>query len=157
MIEYKVKVSPAGRQEWYLNGNRHREDGPAIVCPNGRQEWYLKGEELSEEEFNNRNKAELTLEDFDKYEAPDEISWSTIEPLKFLYGKVWGQPILNYIHSLRPSCIRVTKGGVKLDSKTWRVTVVLNDDDTVREIYQEVEVGCVGFEDASDMDNQYLH
>lgn len=86
------------------------------------------------------------------YEQPESISWTTIEPLKFLYGKTWGQPILNYIHALRPSGIRVTRGTVKLDSRDWRVTVILNDDNTVKEIYQEVEVGCVGFEDASDMD-----
>ena len=76
MIEYTVKVQedktewylngkrhredgPAiewsdGDKEWYLNGKRHREDGPAIESSNGDKEWYLNGEELSEEEFLNR-------------------------------------------------------------------------------------------------------
>ena len=66
MIEYTVKVydngdiywfingkkhredGPAveyshGDREWYLNGVRHREDGPAVECTNGNKEWYLNG------------------------------------------------------------------------------------------------------------------
>ena len=30
MIEYKVEVYDNGSKEWYLNGKRHREDGPAV-------------------------------------------------------------------------------------------------------------------------------
>ena len=30
-------------KEWYLYGRRHREDGPAITDRNGGQEWYLNG------------------------------------------------------------------------------------------------------------------
>ena len=43
MIEYTVKVYPSGDREWHLNGERHREDGPAIECADGRKEWYLNG------------------------------------------------------------------------------------------------------------------
>ena len=31
-----------GLQEWYLNNERHRKDGPAVIYPNG-EEWYLNG------------------------------------------------------------------------------------------------------------------
>lgn len=31
-------------QEWWLNGNHHREDGPALIWPDGHQEWWLNGE-----------------------------------------------------------------------------------------------------------------
>jgi hypothetical protein len=41
MKEYTVKVFPDGRQEWFLNGKCHREDGPAVIDSNGTQEWYL--------------------------------------------------------------------------------------------------------------------
>ena len=44
MIEYKVEVYDNGSKEWYLNGKRHREDGPAVEWPNGRNFWYLNGE-----------------------------------------------------------------------------------------------------------------
>ena len=32
-----------GHQEWYLNGERHREDGPAVIYPDGTKEWYKNG------------------------------------------------------------------------------------------------------------------
>ena len=77
MIEYTVKVydegykawylngerhredGPAselasGSKAWYLNGKKHREDGPAIELADGHKAWYLKGKELTEAEFNNR-------------------------------------------------------------------------------------------------------
>ena len=78
-IEYKVVVTDDGSQAWYLNGQLHREDGPAIICAdgsqywclngqshredgpavikaNGYQAWYLNGIKLTEQEFNNRNR-----------------------------------------------------------------------------------------------------
>ena len=79
MIEYKVEVKADGTKKWYLNGKLHREDGPAVEYAdgdkywyfngnphredgparefaNGNKYWYINGEELTEEEFNNRNK-----------------------------------------------------------------------------------------------------
>jgi hypothetical protein len=41
MIEYTVKVYPNGDKIWYLNGKRHREDGPAIEYADGTKYWYL--------------------------------------------------------------------------------------------------------------------
>ena len=58
MIEYQVKVY-YDRTEWRLNGNFHREDGPAIEYANGHKSWYLNGQFLTEEEFNNRIKSFL--------------------------------------------------------------------------------------------------
>ena len=43
MIEYIVKVSKDGKREWYLNGEHHREDGPAIEHSDGCKYWYLNG------------------------------------------------------------------------------------------------------------------
>jgi len=51
MIEYTVKVNDYGDRYWYLNGKRHREDGPAIEYSNGRRWWYLNGIEYTEEDF----------------------------------------------------------------------------------------------------------
>src|SRR2546423_1581193 len=39
-----------GPRSWYLNGQRHRKDGPAVEWPNGRCSWWLNGELLSESE-----------------------------------------------------------------------------------------------------------
>ena len=43
MIEYTVKVSESGTKSWYLNGKRHREDGPAVEYSNGDKYWYING------------------------------------------------------------------------------------------------------------------
>jgi len=43
IIEYVVRVSPDGTKEWYLNGQYHREDGPAVEWPDGEKQWYLHG------------------------------------------------------------------------------------------------------------------
>jgi hypothetical protein len=43
MIEYTVRVHVTGTTEWFLNGKRHRENGPAIEWADGSNEWLLKG------------------------------------------------------------------------------------------------------------------
>jgi len=32
-----------GNREWYKNGERHRDDGPAVIHANGNREWYKNG------------------------------------------------------------------------------------------------------------------
>ena len=54
MIEYTVKVWPNGSKSWYLNGNLHREDGPAVEYPDGSKQWYLNDEQVTEEEHRQR-------------------------------------------------------------------------------------------------------
>jgi hypothetical protein len=54
MIEYTVKVYDNGTKYWYLNGELHREDGPATEYPDGTKYWYLNGENLSEAEYQKR-------------------------------------------------------------------------------------------------------
>ena len=41
--EYTVKVYTNGTKYWYLNGELHREDGPAIERANGAKLWLLNG------------------------------------------------------------------------------------------------------------------
>jgi hypothetical protein len=36
-----------GDKSWYLNGYPHREDGPAWEGVDGTKYWYINGEELS--------------------------------------------------------------------------------------------------------------
>ena len=40
----ECKVGEWGDKEWWLNGKRHREDGPAIETTHGNKEWFLNGE-----------------------------------------------------------------------------------------------------------------
>ena len=42
-------IRPDGSQEWWLHGQLHREDGPAIIHPDGSQYWYLHGKRHRED------------------------------------------------------------------------------------------------------------
>lgn len=33
-----------GSKHWYINGQRHREDGPAVECASGSKFWYINGQ-----------------------------------------------------------------------------------------------------------------
>jgi hypothetical protein len=41
--ECELHVSSSNSKFWYLNGQRHRDDGPAIIYFSGRKEWYQHG------------------------------------------------------------------------------------------------------------------
>ena len=74
MVEYTVRVDDDGdkfwylNKWWYLNGKRHREDGPAIEYANGYKEWWLNGKEVTEEEHKRRTSpiVEMTMEEISK-------------------------------------------------------------------------------------------
>jgi antitoxin component YwqK of YwqJK toxin-antitoxin module len=44
MNKPECKTYPSGTKEWLLDGEFHREDGPAIEYSSGTKEWYLNGE-----------------------------------------------------------------------------------------------------------------
>ncbi len=72
----------------------------------------------------------------------DRLGFTVIQPVPFLHGKKWNEIALGYIHALRPSWVRVVNGGTQMDAQDWRVTVDLEDDnETIRQITQEVQVG----------------
>ena len=51
MIKYTVKVFDDGTKHWLLNGDLHREDGPAVEYADGpEREWWLNGKEVTEQE-----------------------------------------------------------------------------------------------------------
>lgn len=82
-----------------------------------------------------------------KYEQPASHGFNSLNVLQPLWSRPWDQYALNMVGSLRPSYIRVVGQGqgFTLDACSWRVTVHLEEDDrTIREITQEVEVGLVG-------------
>ena len=61
MNKPECKTYPSGNKHWFLNGERHREDGPAIERANGTKEWFLNGEHHREDgpavEYANGTKA----------------------------------------------------------------------------------------------------
>jgi hypothetical protein len=48
-IKYKVRVYASGNKSWYLNGQLHREDGPAIEYVDGGKAWFLNGKRHRED------------------------------------------------------------------------------------------------------------
>ena len=57
MIKYEVEVYSNGTKHWYLNGQYHREDGPAVEWSNGTKHWYLNGQKITEAEHKLRTMA----------------------------------------------------------------------------------------------------
>ena len=43
MNKPECKIYSNGDKYWYLNGNLHREDGPAVERANGHKSWFLNG------------------------------------------------------------------------------------------------------------------
>ena len=75
------------------------------------------------------------------YVKPSHIGFSDTPVLEFLKGRKWDKIALGYVHSLRPSGIRVIMNWMTADAHSWRVTVVVDSDDIIQKISQEVEVG----------------
>lgn len=44
-------VDRFGTKKWYVNGELHREDGPAYEDTNADKEWWLNGIKLTKQEF----------------------------------------------------------------------------------------------------------
>ena len=102
MKTYKVEVDDNGNKFWYLNGNRHREDGPAIEYASGTKKWLL----------NNK----LHRED-----GP-AIEWGEGGPKEwFLNGKCHRDdgPAVEYAHGSKLWYFH----GVKLTETEWRKRV----------------------------------
>lgn len=73
----------------------------------------------------------------------DSIGFTVLRVLPNLTGRPWDDIALAYVHSLRPSSLRVIRSteGTQLDARDWRVTVYLSADSTIKSIDQEVRVG----------------
>jgi hypothetical protein len=50
-----------GTKEWWFNGNLHRTDGPAIKWANGTKEWYLNGNRVPWQQVYHQAKEEDRL------------------------------------------------------------------------------------------------
>lgn len=80
MNKPECRIDPNGEKHWLLNGNFHREDGPAIERPNGTKLWFLNNKLHREDgpaiEYFNGTKewylnGELHREDGPAVEEPD--------------------------------------------------------------------------------------
>lgn len=44
-----MEVDEYGTKCWHLNGELHREDGPAVMCYDGSKDWYFNGKRHRED------------------------------------------------------------------------------------------------------------
>jgi len=88
-IKCEVRVYANGDKFWYLNGELHRIDGPAIEYASGDKEWYLNGKYHRIDgpalEYTNGDKAwyiddiEYTEADFNKKMAKNPCEGKIVE------------------------------------------------------------------------------
>ena len=41
------KIHPDGTEKWYIGGELHRVDGPAVILPNGAGQWHVNGKMIT--------------------------------------------------------------------------------------------------------------
>jgi hypothetical protein len=52
MKDPQLVIDVFGTKEWYVNGMRHRLDGPAIEDPrNNGDRWFIDYKELNQQQF----------------------------------------------------------------------------------------------------------
>ena len=47
MAEPICEIDADGNKEWWLNGELHRTDGPAVEDADGTKVWYLNGKQVN--------------------------------------------------------------------------------------------------------------
>ncbi len=78
-----------------------------------------------------------------EFEQFERIGYTSLPVLPFLIGHAWDDFALSLVQSLEPSYLRVTYGEVVTDSRSRRVTVVVDMHMIIREISQELCVGLI--------------
>jgi len=111
-----------GDKHWYLMGNLHREDGPAIERSNGHKEWYLNGKCHREDgpaiEYANGNKY-WYLNGKCHREGGPAIEWSNGSKEWYLMGKRLSEAQFNR-QTKKPCNNKV----VEIDGVKYRLTIV---------------------------------
>ena len=90
LLKKEISFSTSGRKEWYLNGKRHREDGPAIEYNDGTKQWSLNGKRHREDgpaiEWKDGTKEWYLNGNIHREDGP-AIEWNDGSKQWFLNGK----------------------------------------------------------------------
>jgi hypothetical protein len=73
----------------------------------------------------------------------DSYGHTVISILPELTGKLWDKRALAFVLAMHPSRIRVTDGRMSMDGIADRITIVVNEDGTIRNIEKEIEIHLV--------------
>ena len=124
MIEYTVKVYSSGTKAWYLNGELHREDGPAYEGSSGDKEWYLNGELHREDgpavEYS-RGYKEWYFDGKRHREDGPAVEYSNGTKAWYLNGEMLTEEEFNSRMNPKPSCNGKV---VVIDGKQYKLTEV---------------------------------
>ena len=58
-----MEIDKYGNKEWFLNGERHRTDGPAVEFANGDKMWGLNGVLYTKKEWKEQMELRQGLKD----------------------------------------------------------------------------------------------
>lgn len=84
--------------------------------------------------------------------------WQTVPVFGWLWGEPYNEVARGFIHSLRPSSVRLARSSITCDSQIWRVTVWLDENDLIKRIEQEVEVELpLGIENGHELEQAFLN
>jgi len=161
-IRPKITILPADDPKKVKLGYKIYE----IPCGEDARDYFkrtMTSEEFSKWEKETDPKQNQKTDRADEYrvyhhkEFPKNTSWSgtNIDVLEFLWGQPWNNLAVNFVSTLRPSCLRVVTNGATADSHPWRVTVWLEKNNiTIKKIVQEVEIVTSGARNAHDLESQ---
>ena len=92
------------------------------------------------------NFAQYHCNDGAPYTPPVKRGIIMVETLSFLNGTKLDDVAMSWIDSLRPSSIRIRRIGDSCTKnvRSWRVTILVDQNDVIQEIGQEIGVGLYG-------------
>ena len=70
----------------------------------------------------------------------DAVSYIVVDVLPFLRKRPWDELALAFVSCLEPTMIRVTTGTIKLDARSGRVTVYVDEKNIIQKIERECTV-----------------
>lgn len=92
-----------------------------------------------------------------EWKPDDAVGYTTMPVLPQFIGKKLDNSLIAYLHTLRPSSVRISKDCVTCDSSPWRVTVLTKDVDGVEIIESISQEVCVGFSSGYNVETVFKH
>jgi hypothetical protein len=127
MIEYTVKVNSSGDKFWFVDGKRHREDGPACEYSDGSKVWCLNDELHREDgpayEGSNGSKYWYLNDEFHREDGP-AVELSNGSKSWYLNGKELTKGEFNERMNPKDSCNNLEGKIIMVDGKQYKLTEV---------------------------------
>lgn len=120
------------------------EERQTLLC----LEEKMRGTDLVEQYRSNHRK---------EWKPDDAVGYTTMPVLPQFKGKKLDNSLVAYLHTLRPSSVRISEGCVTTDSSPWRVTVLTKKVDGVEIIESITQEVCIGFSSGYNVATVFKH